>query len=255
MLKWFREFALLGPVLVAGCFADPPVPPPPQAATDAVMNEDAIIASVSNGVYRYSPQFAPINRQPYESTAAKGSKINVWVTTSDFTAYSKVDPDKSGSNVKLPTGAMIVREVLAADGSVAKLTLMTKGPPGYNPELGDYWFGVTEPNGTPLQENGAKLTGKLTQCYSCHTPRTNDDYLFGVPQAPRVPPAGPPPPDMAPSVGTTPPTTTPPHPTAPPPPPPTRICGDFYCEPGESCLSCPSDCGVCGSADDHGGGR
>jgi hypothetical protein len=215
------------------------------------MDETAISASIANGAYRYSAQFTPLNRDPYLSTAAANTRINVWVTSSQFSAYSKIDPDKPGSGAKLSPGGMIVREVLTADGSVAKLTLMVKGPPGYNPALGDYWFGVTEPDGTPLEENGARLTGKLNQCFGCHIPRANDDYLFGVPAAARQPGMTTTvTPDMAmqmleaPDMSWVPP---------PPPRPPVHVnvCGDFYCyKYTESCSTCPSDCGRCPKHDD-----
>jgi hypothetical protein len=219
------------------------------------MDETAIEASVANGAYRYSPQFAPLNRDAYASAAAPTAKINVWVSASQVTAYAKVDPGKVGTGVKLQPGAMIVREVLAADGSVAKLTLMVKGPPGYNSQLGDYWFAVTEPDGTPIIEKGAKLTGKLTQCFSCHIPRANDDYLFGVPAAARTPSGGTAPlsiPDMATALATPDMTWVPPpqpHPTT--PPVHVNVCGDFYCYTAtESCATCPSDCGRCPKDDD-----
>jgi len=212
-----------------------------QPASSVQVNEASILASVANGAYKYSPQFTPVNVAPYESDIAAGLKINVWVTSSDFTAYTKIDPDVTGSGVVMPAGLTIVREVLGADGNVAKLTLMTKGPPGYNPDLGDFWFAVAKPDGTPLEENGMRQAGKLTQCFGCHTPRANDGYLFGVPAAARMRDPGMVTPPMEPPV------------YLPPPPPPAPVCGDFWCEYGygESCVSCPSDCGVC---DDHGGG-
>jgi hypothetical protein len=265
---WLGSTALVAAI---GCLPAMTLDQPAPAATTSDINEAQILAAVANGAYKYSPQLAPMNRGAYDSTAATGAKINVWVTASDFVTYGKVAPERSGSGVKLSVGATIVREVLK-DGAVAKLTLMSKGPPGYNPKLGDYWFAVTAPDGTPLVEDGNKLTGKLEQCFGCHIPRASDDYLFGVPdeaRTPEAPDAGAPPdlatPDLSTPIVTTPPIPPPPPPTPPPPtpppppppapppppPPPQAVCGDFYCDPGETCATCPSDCGVC---DDHGGG-
>jgi hypothetical protein len=159
-------------VILAACLSDMPSSSPTTEAT--ALDESAIRAAVANGAYRYSPQFAPVSRGAYASTVAAGARINVWVSSSELAAYGKIDPNVSGSQAGLATGGMIIREVLASDGTVAKLTLMVKGPAGYNPELGDFWFGVTEPDGTPLEENGATLTGKLTQCLGCHIPRATD---------------------------------------------------------------------------------
>ncbi|HEY2515705.1 MAG TPA: hypothetical protein VGI39_32775 [Polyangiaceae bacterium] len=144
------------------------------------MNEALILSAVANGAYKYSPQFVPVNRIAYPSAAASGVAINVWVTSADFASYAQVAPDRLGSHVELDPGAMIVREVLSG-GNVAKLTLMVEGPAGYNPDLGDFWFGVIAPDGTPLVDKGEERTGKLQQCYSCRIPRKDDGYLFGVP--------------------------------------------------------------------------
>jgi hypothetical protein len=226
-------------------------------APTSAINEALILSAIANGAYKYSPQFERLNLRPYTSSVAAPAQIGVWCTSSDFTDYNAVKPDKSGSHAHLAIGATIVREVLGADGNVAKLTLMSKGPAGYNPALGDYWFGVTKPDGTPVVDSGQKLTGRLTQCYGCHIPRANDDYLFGVEEDSEHPdtPDMSAPPDMA-TPG--PPAPPPPPPPAPPPPPPPQVvCGDFYCEisGGENCLNCPVDCGSCGEGGEGEGHR
>lgn len=95
--------------------------------------------------------------------------------------YAKIRPDQTGSRVQLPEGALIVREVFDKDGNVAKLTAMAKGPAGYDPTLGDWWFAVTDAAGQPLVENGRVQSGKLTGCHACHNGRGEDDFLFGGP--------------------------------------------------------------------------
>lgn len=95
--------------------------------------------------------------------------------------YNKIHPSAVGSHAQLPVGAVIVREVFGSDGKVAKLTVMGKGPAGYDPRLGDWWFAVTDPNGRPLVENGHTQEGQLTACHSCHNARAQDDFLFGAP--------------------------------------------------------------------------
>jgi len=47
--------------------------------------------------------------------------------------------------------------------------------------LGDWWFGVTDPRGVPLEDSDATLIGRLEQCHDCHRDRARDDFLFGVP--------------------------------------------------------------------------
>lgn len=244
MKKRIKTAIIVGTAAVlAGCMADFPTTSPAIDAT--AIDESAIRAAVANGAYRYSPQFTPVNRGAYPSTVATGSRINVWVSSSEFAAYGKIDPGVNGSHARLATGGMIIREVLAGDGAVAKLTLMVKGPAGYNSDLGDFWFGVTEPDGTPLAENGATLTGKLTRCFGCHIPRATDDYLFGVPAAAKMPAVTVA--DLA-DLGAPVDLATPVV-VNPTPMPPRNVCGDFHCGVGESCSACPTDCGRC---DDHG---
>lgn len=95
--------------------------------------------------------------------------------------YRMIHPEDPGSKVRMPPGSIIVREVLDARGEVAKLTIMAKGPPGFDPRLGDWWFGVTDPRGEPLVVDGVVQLGRMTECHACHLPRITDDYLFGVP--------------------------------------------------------------------------
>jgi hypothetical protein len=151
----------------------------------ADMDPTKALASIANGLYETSTSFKRVSRVPYPSSAAQGMWIDNWISSDAYGEYAKVTPDAHGSNAALPEGAMIVRAVVNAKDETTKLTLMIKGPKGYNPELGDWWFGETDPNGVPLMENGAPLTGRLTQCYSCHIPRSGDDFLFGVPQVDR----------------------------------------------------------------------
>jgi hypothetical protein len=157
-----------------------------QSAPAPQMDDAPILASVANDQYRHSAKFVPVSGKSYPSAVAAPSRINVWVTAADYPSYARITPDKSGSGATLAPGAMVIREVLDAKGAVAKLTLMVKGPAGYNPSLGDFWFGVTQPDGTPEIDNGIAKLGKLGDCFGCHTPRASDGFLFGVPMADRL---------------------------------------------------------------------
>jgi hypothetical protein len=188
------------------------------------VDEAGFMLSVQD--YRTSGAFTEVTTDAYASTVADAD-IRVWISEFAAASYVKVDPDASGSKVRLPEGTLIIREVYDKAGTLKKLTLMGKGARGYNPVVGDYWYAVTDPDGTPQVDSGQVLTGKLEQCFSCHQARGEvDDFLFGVPAAVRV--GGEPLP-----------------PVVPPPPPPVDpgpICGDFACELPESCSLCPSDC-------------
>jgi hypothetical protein len=63
---------------------------------------------------------------------------------------------------------------------------MVKRATGFNPACGDWWFGVTDPQGNVLADaSGVPQTGAIAECASCHIPRATDDFLFGVPSADR----------------------------------------------------------------------
>jgi len=175
-MKQLRPLALAAVVALAG-------------ATTACSLEEVLPGSGDDlaELTTYRAEMSRVS-SPYRSDLAPNPQIEVWIDPSAASAYQRIRPDQKGANVALPTGTVIVREVLGADGKITKLTVMGKGAPGSNPALGDWWFAVTTPAGVPLEENGAPLSGKLTQCYSCHDQRgAADDYLFGVAVAAKQP--------------------------------------------------------------------
>lgn len=163
------SLAVSSAILFVGCVYDLP---PSENVPDAF--DSAVVDELDD--YR---DFSQINRSAYSSTLGT-FKINVF-TSNAKRDYKRIHPEATNTQIELPPGTIIVREVLDSDGEVAKLTLMTKGEPGYDPRIGDWWFGVTDPDGEPLFENGRLQLGRLEECHGCHLPRAADDYLFGVP--------------------------------------------------------------------------
>jgi hypothetical protein len=125
---------------------------------------------------------------PFASAGAPGALVEEWVSANAVEVYDEIVPDAGGGgDLVMPVGSILVRAVVDDGGTVAKLTLMAKGPRGYNPALGDWWFGVTDPSGVPLEEDGGAMVGKLDGCYGCHLPQRASDFLFGVPLQDRTP--------------------------------------------------------------------
>jgi len=172
--------------LAGGCMSMMGYPSSEPAAGSGTVDEASILASVAGGAYRQGARFEAVSGAPYPSAIAAQTDVDVFVTTADYAMYARISPDQSGSGASLTPGATIVREVLDASGAVSKLTLMVKGPPGYNPTVGDFWFGVTTPDGTPMVTNGVMQMGKVQSCFGCHVPRASDGYLFGVPESDRA---------------------------------------------------------------------
>jgi hypothetical protein len=129
----------------------------------------------------HGDQFTKINKATYASQIDATLSVNNLVSQA-WRDYAAVHPDTTGSGITMPVGSLIIRQVVdATTGEVTQLTLMGKGPAGYDSTLGDWWFGVTDPSGAPLADGqGGYQVGKLTGCHGCHVPRAMDDFLFGV---------------------------------------------------------------------------
>ncbi len=151
------------------------------AASAPTVDEPSILTAIGRGAFRTSPSFVHVTRAAFPSAAAAGSTIDEWVSTIGADDYLATSPDGGVTSGELPAGTTIVREVLDATGAVTELTLLVKGPRGYNPAIGDWWWGVTDPEGAPARTDGGVTLGRLTQCYSCHVPRQTEDFLFGAP--------------------------------------------------------------------------
>ena len=64
--------------------------------------------------------------------------------------------------------------------------LLVKHEPGYFPDVGDFAFGVTTPDGTPVNaDDGTPIWGKVADCAQCHETRASSGFLFGVAAAHR----------------------------------------------------------------------
>ena len=100
------------------------------------VDASGVLASIGDGGYR-SAAFTHATQTPYPSSAVPGAWIDEWVSTSAYAIYSQVRPDQTGSNVVVPEGTTVVRAVVDQQGTPSELTVMVKGPQGYNPDLGD----------------------------------------------------------------------------------------------------------------------
>lgn len=77
-------------------------------------------------------------------------------------------PLKAGS---FPKGAVIVKEKLAADGSVRAIGGMIKRASGFNPEGGDWEYFYFE-------KRSGFAGGRLENCAACHAEAKKSDYVF-----------------------------------------------------------------------------
>jgi hypothetical protein len=149
-------------------------------APDAGMAETSLDESTIQLAATYKT-FTHVNSRT-DASSVGAFDINIYVQ-GDVSMYETVHPETTTTVAPFAVGTMIVREVLASDGSVQELTVMAKGPTGYDPTLGDWWFGVADAAGQPVVQDGVLQLGRLAGCHGCHVPRQTEDYLFGVPAA------------------------------------------------------------------------
>jgi hypothetical protein len=76
-----------------------------------------------------------------------------------------------------PVGTRIVKAQYASESAsaVAALTVMAKMAPGYDPEHGDWFYGIYDASGANAQKSG-----KIAMCINCHDQASDRDYLFGA---------------------------------------------------------------------------
>jgi len=137
---------------------------------DPCAGGDAAFGAVTCDGWAAWPQ---INDETFQSEGHQKAWVDVHVDAPFADAY------RAGV-IPMPVGMRIVKPAHAAasgaPGEVTGLTVMAKMEPGYDPENGDWFYGVYDPTGTV-----AKKQGKLEMCIGCHGQWSGRDYLGGVP--------------------------------------------------------------------------
>ena len=130
--------------------------------------------------------FVRVNRAPFASDLETGRVVTMYVSQGAEGAYEAVTPESEAAGPPFPVGGMIVRTSSDMSGNLLELTFMVKHEAGYFPEVGDFAFGVTDPDGTPQADaDGNAIWGKVQDCALCHESRASAGFLFGVSAAHR----------------------------------------------------------------------
>ena len=110
-------------------------------------------------------------------THADAASVFVWGTPSVADLYLSIDPDDPTQSVDFPQGTMFVKEHFDEAGDREGLTVMYKGPPGYNPDSRD-WFWA--------RVRGEETThaGRVEWCSDCHNAAHNSDFVVGFGKSP-----------------------------------------------------------------------
>ncbi len=112
-----------------------------------------------------------VNSEPFVSKGHKKPWVNVYVQPDHASTYAALEGE-------LPEGFAVLKSVHKdADGvagDVAALTVMVKMGADYDPENGNWYYGVLSPDGSKAMNEG-----KLEMCIGCHS-AADTDYLFGT---------------------------------------------------------------------------
>lgn len=78
----------------------------------------------------------------------------------------------------MPPGAIVIKENYMPDSTLAAVTVMYKVE-GFNPDHNDWYFTKHLPDGSlDKAPNGMALEGRVPGCQSCHTTKSDNDYIF-----------------------------------------------------------------------------
>jgi hypothetical protein len=120
------------------------------------------------------PSFERINATAAASQHGLADTVNIWVPSEHAAMYRTIDPGDPNATASFPPGTLIVKEHLDDVAEPLGMTIMFKGPAGYDAAHGDWWFGNASIDGV-LNDQGA-----VGYCITCHEPRADADWLFGV---------------------------------------------------------------------------
>lgn len=112
-------------------------------------------------------EWTQVNAQPIEGHE---SWVTVYVNDLAEEAYLTASPP-------YPECSVIVKaqHLSETSSTVMRITVMVKMPAGYDPQNGDWWYGMYDPNGVE-----AEMEGKVPVCIACHMGAADTDYLFAA---------------------------------------------------------------------------
>ncbi len=114
-----------------------------------------------------------INETPLTSQHGLADTMNLWVDAAAAQDYAGLS---LGGTPSFDPQTIILKEQLDADGTLNSVAVMYKGPAGYAPDSGDWWFGLVNPDGS------IRLGGQPPSCVDCHASVANQDWAWGLPE-------------------------------------------------------------------------
>lgn len=109
------------------------------------------------------------NDEPVPSQHGLANTMNLWVDAGALSAYEGL-----GAGTVFVPGTYIIKEQINGDGTLNSMAVMFKGPQGYAPDAGDWWFGVVNPDGSIV------VGGQPGSCVGCHADVAEQDWAWGL---------------------------------------------------------------------------
>jgi len=115
-----------------------------------------------------------VNDQIFMSKGHKKKPANVFTPPQYADFYKNLSEGQ-----KAPVGFQVAKAHYPdmTGASVAVVMVMAKMQAGYDPDNGDWFYGIYDPSGTKAMQSG-----KLEMCQDCHDTYDDQDYLAGLPK-------------------------------------------------------------------------
>lgn len=130
-------------------------------------------ADVLASAMGYENNLQQFNSEPEpQQTHSDAASVIVWGTPEIAEVFASIDPNDPTQEVSFEPGTLLVKEHFDLNGVTIGLTVMYKGPPGYNESGGD-WFWA--------RVRGSEIThqGRVDFCLDCHRAAENTDFVVG----------------------------------------------------------------------------
>jgi hypothetical protein len=137
--------------------------------------DTAAAAGAEGGSFAGWSSWTQISPKPFVSKGHRKQTASLHVESAEHADWYRRLPEGTSA----PVGFRVVKVMYKDAGatSIANIMGMTKMPAGYDPDKGDWFYGVYDESGTKTMQ-----AGKLEMCIDCHSSSDDTDYLGGMPK-------------------------------------------------------------------------
>lgn len=146
------------------------------ATTDGgtLINEDEIVLEAIESTMDYKQSLMLLD-DVHETleTHADAASVRVWVSTDIVDLFLSIDPDDPTQAISFPEGTVLLKEHFGPADEYLGFNVMYKGPPGYDPQGGDWIWGEVRGDQEIVSQ------GRIETCRECHAAAINSDFAVG----------------------------------------------------------------------------